>query len=64
MALKHTKGAKAIGTQWNGLGWRGGGVLEVACLLQEACMLLTANMTRTSDSPQIAYRSVPKTDLM
>ena len=50
----------AIGTQWIGLDWRNGGVPKVACLLQEACIVLTANMTRTSDSPQLVYRSVPK----
>ena len=60
MALKNTKGAMAIGTQWIGLDWGNGGVLKVACLLQEACIVLTAYMTRTSDSPQTVYRSVPK----
>ena len=60
MALHNTNGAKAIGTQWIGLDWRNGGVPKVACLLQEASIVLTANMTRTSDSPQLVYRSVPK----
>ena len=31
----------AIGTQWNGLDWRNGGVPKVACLLQGACIVLT-----------------------
>lgn len=60
MALRNTKGAMAIGTEWNGLDWRTGGVPKVACLVQGACIVLTANMTRTSDSPSIVLQSVPK----